>query len=65
MPGNMRFMSDAAVRRSAAPHGLSLLPRALSASDLRDAPVLLSEDALLIDDLSSEEDDAFATALEQ
>jgi hypothetical protein len=40
-----------------------LLPRDLTADELSAAPVLTSPDALLIDDLSDEEDDAFAAAV--
>ena len=56
-------MSDAASRDLQTPHGISLLPRDLTADQLSAAPVLASVDALLIDDLSDEEDDAFAAAV--
>jgi hypothetical protein len=56
-------MSDAASDRVEAPHGLALLPR-LTADELNDAPILESVDALLIDDLSDDEDEAFAAALD-
>lgn len=57
-------MSDAARDRGEVPHGLTLLPRKLTAVELDAAPVLESVDALLIDDLSDDEDDAFAAALD-
>jgi len=44
-------------------YGTSLLPRDLTEGELTAAPVLLSADALLIDDLTVDEDDAFAAAL--
>ena len=47
-----------------APHGTSLLPPDLTDDQLDAAPVLNSIDALLIEDLSEHEDDAFAAALE-
>jgi hypothetical protein len=50
-------------QRSRHPHGISLLPRDLTADELTSAPVLASIDTLLIDDLSDEEDDAFAAAV--
>lgn len=56
-------MSDAAFDPRDLPHGTSLLPRDLTARELESAPVLASVDALLIDDLTDEEDDAFAAAL--
>jgi hypothetical protein len=46
-----------------APHGLTLLASDLTRDELDAAPVLASIDALLIDDLSDNEDDAFAAAL--
>lgn len=45
------------------PHGTSLLPRDLTEAELAAAPVLVSADALLVDGLTDEEDDAFAAAL--
>mgnify|MGYP001428757193 CR=1 FL=1 len=57
-------MSDAARNRGETPRGLTLLPRAMTSDELDNAPVLESVDALLIDDLSDDEDDAFAAALE-
>ena len=56
-------MSDAALDPRDFPHGTSLLPRDLTANELESAPVLASVDALLIDDLTDYEDDAFAAAL--
>lgn len=56
-------MSDAAGNGFETPHGIGLLPRDLTADNLSAAPVLLSADVLLIDDLSDEEDDAFAAAV--
>ena len=55
-------MSDAASHDDD-PHGSSLLPRDLSEAELATAPVLASVDALLIENLTAEEDEAFATAL--
>ncbi|MGH9268507.1 MAG: hypothetical protein ACRD0D_10055 [Acidimicrobiales bacterium] len=56
-------MSDAVDRRDGDPHGTALLPADLSEALLDAAPVLTSVDALLIEDLTDDEDDAFATAL--
>ena len=56
-------MSDAVSNDVHALHGVSLLPRDLTADELSAAPVLASTDELLIDDLSDEEDDAFAAAV--
>lgn len=55
-------MSNAADGRLA-PHGTSLLPRDLSADQLGAAPTLATTDALLIEELTDLEDDAFAAAL--
>lgn len=49
---------------SETPHGTSLLPADLSDDQLDAAPVLASIDALLIDELSEDVDDAFVAALE-
>jgi hypothetical protein len=57
-------MSDAVQHSGEAPHGTSLLPCDLTENQLASAPVLVSIDALLIEDLSDDEDDAFAAALE-
>ena len=56
-------MSDAANDRLEVPHGTSLLPRDLTPDELVAAPVLASVDVLLIDDLTDDEDDAFAAAV--
>lgn len=56
-------MSNAEIHDSDGPHGTSLLSRDLTVEDLATAPVLASADALLIDDLTDQEDDAFFTAL--
>ena len=56
-------MSNAADDRLDPPHGTSLLPRDLSASQLDAAPTLATTDALLIEDLTALEDEAFADAL--
>jgi hypothetical protein len=53
-------VSDAVRHSGEAPHGTSLLPADL----IDEAPVLDSIDSLLIDELSEDEDDAFAAALE-
>lgn len=45
------------------PHGTTLLPRDLTAEQLRAATVLVSLDSLVIDELSEDEDDAFADAI--
>jgi hypothetical protein len=58
-------MSDAAHRQDDGPHGNDLLPRDLTEDQLATAPVLRSVDALLIEDLSEDEDDAFAAALDR
>jgi hypothetical protein len=57
-------VSDAADRQHEAPHGTALLPSDLTESQLDAAPVLASADALLIEDLLDDEDDAFADALQ-
>jgi len=56
-------MSDAAHEDIANPRGTAKLQRDLTADQIRAAPVLVSADSLLIEDLSAEEDDAFAAAL--
>ena len=56
-------MSDAAQRQNNPAHGTALLPSDLTADQLAAAPVLTTIDALVIDDLSDDEDDAFAAAL--
>ncbi len=57
-------VSDAADRQDGAPHGTALLPSDLTEDQLAAAPVLPSIDTLLIEELSEDEDDAFATALD-
>lgn len=42
------------------PHGTSLLPRDLSADDLSAAPTFATTDALLIEEFTDLEDEAFA-----
>jgi hypothetical protein len=56
-------VSDAASNGLDTPTASALLPRDLTADELTSAPVLASIDTLLIDDLSDEEDDAFAAAV--
>jgi len=57
-------VSDAADHRDHAPHGTALLPGELTEDQLAAAPVLTSIDTLLIEELSVDEDEAFATALD-
>ena len=57
-------VSDAVRPSGEAPHGTSLLPADLTDEQLDAAPVLDSIDSLLIRELSEDEDDAFAAALE-
>lgn len=52
-------------RQHDAPHGTALLPSDLTDEQLAAAPVLASVDALLIEELSEDEDEAFAAALAQ
>ena len=56
-------VSDAVRPSGETPHGTSLLP-ADTDDQLNAAPVLHSIDALVIEELSEDEDDAFAAALE-
>jgi hypothetical protein len=56
-------VSDAGRHGHEVPHGTSLLPRDLDEHQLATAPVLGSADALLIDDLSVADDDAFFAAI--
>jgi hypothetical protein len=51
-------------RQHDAPHGTAPLPSDLTDDQLAAAPVLASVDALLIEELSKHEDEAFAAALE-
>lgn len=57
-------MSDAADQRDPAQPGIALLPTDLTEDQLAAAPVLPSIDALLIEELSVDEDEAFASALD-
>lgn len=57
-------MSDAARHHDQSARGTSLLPADLTQDQLSSAPVLASLDTLLIDDLTADEDDAFAAALD-
>jgi len=57
-------MSNAANRDERGPHGTTLLARDLTPGELRSAPSLASVDALVIEDLAADEDDAFAAALD-
>ena len=57
-------VSDAARRPAEAPRGTSRLPSDLTDDQLAAAPVLASIDALVIEELSEDEDEAFAAALE-
>lgn len=58
-------VSDAAHHQDEVPpQGTSLLPPELTPGQLAQAPVLASIDVLLIEDLSDDEDDAFAAALD-
>lgn len=57
-------MSDAVRPSGEDPRGTSLLPVDLTDDQLDAAPVLDSIDSLLIEELSEDEDDAFAAALE-
>lgn len=56
-------MSNAAPSDRNGPQGADLLLRDLTEAELVAAPVLVSLDALLIDELTDDEDDAFAAAL--
>jgi hypothetical protein len=58
-------VSDAAQHQDESPHGTALLPRDLTDEQLAAAPVLGSIDTLLIEELSADEDDAFAVALDR
>lgn len=60
----MVVVSDAVRPLGEAPHGTSLLTADLTEDQLDAAPVLDSVDVLLIEELSEDEDDAFAVALE-
>lgn len=56
-------VSDQAADRGDGPHGVGLLPRDLTEDELNAAPILVSADTLLIDDLTVDEDESFAAAL--
>ena len=56
-------MTTAAREPDGIPHGTSLLARDLTDDELDAAPVLASVEALVIKDLSPDEDEAFTTAL--
>ncbi len=57
-------MSNAAKSDGSVPHGTTLLARDLTPDELRAAPSLGSAESLVIEDLSADEDDAFAAALD-
>jgi hypothetical protein len=57
-------MSDAAHHRDEHARGTSVLPADLTQEQLASAPSLASLDELLIDDLTDDEDAAFAAALD-
>ncbi len=58
-PSSMGSMTDTADEQVSG-HGLSLLPRDLTAEQLLSAPVLARLDQLLIEGLTDHEDEAFA-----
>jgi len=57
-------VSDAAAHRTTVAKGVELLPADLTNDQLDNALVMTSPDVLLIDDLSDDEDRAFAAALD-
>lgn len=57
-------VSDAAAHRATVAKGIELLPADLTNEQLENALVMTSPDVLLIDDLSDDEDRAFAAALD-
>lgn len=57
-------MSDAAPHRDGTGRGTTVLPDDLTQDQLASAPALKSLDTLLVDDLTDDEDDAFAAALD-
>lgn len=59
----LRPLSNAARQADDVPQGLALLPGDLTENQLLAAPVMVSIDALLIEDLDEDEDEAFAAAL--
>ncbi len=58
-------MNGQAEQQYEGPHGVGLLPPDLTEDELNAAPVLVSADTLLIDDLTVDEDESFAAALAQ
>lgn len=58
------IVNDDPDRHEEAPQGTSLLPSDLTDAQTAAAPILGSVDALLIDDLSVEEDDGFFAAID-
>lgn len=56
-------VSDAAYHDDPVPQGTSQLPADLTEAQLAAAPTLASVDALLIEELTDDEDDAFAAAI--
>ncbi len=59
----MGHVSDAAHRQDEGAHGIALLPGDLTEEQFAKAPVLVSVDTLLIEELSEAEDDAFYAAI--
>jgi hypothetical protein len=57
-------VGDAADSQHESSHGTALLPSDLTDEQLANAPVLASIDTLLIEELSEDEDEAFAAALD-
>ncbi|MGY6501676.1 MAG: hypothetical protein ACXIVQ_12410 [Acidimicrobiales bacterium] len=57
-------MSDAAHHHGETARGTSQLPDDLTEDQLASAPVMVSLDSLLIDDLTDDEDNDFAAALD-
>lgn len=56
-------MSNAVGDAREVPHGTSLLPNDLTTEQQAAAPTLVSVDALLIEELTDTEDEAFASAM--
>lgn len=61
----MSVSDVAAHHRDETPRGTGLLPADLTPDQLASAPTMSSVDVLLIDDLTDDEDDAFAAALHE
>jgi hypothetical protein len=61
---SLAAVSNAARHGHEGPKGLGLLPRDLSDGELDAAPVLESLDALVIEELTDDEAEAFAAVLE-